>query len=309
MMKYLKLIRFQNLLMIALMQCIIRYGFLKLQKVELALADWQFALLVLATVFIAAGGYIINDIMDQETDSINRPNQVIVGRSISESMAYNLYFGFTIAGALIGFYLSNLIYRDNFFGIFIITSLLLYIYATSFKQIAVIGNILVSLALALSVIIVGLFDIIPATDQVNRFQMMLWLELLFDYAVFAFLLNFIREIIKDLEDINGDYNQGMRTLPIVLGVSRTAKVVAVITAIATVILLWYINNHLMNSGLYIATIYALVFLVSPLIFAVVKVWTATTQKEFHLLSNVMKAVIFFGILFILIVNLNIKFNA
>lgn len=309
MMKYLKLIRFQNLLMIALMQCIIRYGFLKLQKVELALADWQFALLVLSTVFIAAGGYIINDIMDQETDSINRPNQVIVGRSISESMAYNLYFGFTIAGALIGFYLSNLIYRDNFFGIFIITSLLLYIYATSFKQIAVIGNILVSLALALSVIIVGLFDIIPATDQVNRFQMMLWLELLFDYAVFAFLLNFIREIIKDLEDINGDYNQGMRTLPIVLGVSRTAKVVAVITAIATVILLWYINNHLMNSGLYIATIYALVFLVSPLIFAVVKVWTATTQKEFHLLSNVLKAIIFFGILFILIVNLNIKFNA
>lgn len=308
-MKYLKLIRFQNLLMIALMQCIIRYGFLKLQKVELALADWQFALLVLSTVFIAAGGYIINDIMDQETDSINRPNQVIVGRSISESMAYNLYFGFTIAGALIGFYLSNLIYRDNFFGIFIITSLLLYIYATSFKQIAVIGNILVSLALALSVIIVGLFDIIPATDQVNRFQMMLWLELLFDYAVFAFLLNFIREIIKDLEDIKGDYNQGMRTLPIVLGVSRTAKVVAVITAIATVILLWYINNHLMNSGLYIATIYALVFLVSPLIFAVVKVWTAATQKEFHLLSNVMKAIIFFGILFILIVNLNIKFNA
>ena len=309
MMKYLKLIRFQNLLMIALMQCIIRYGFLKLQKVELALADWQFALLVLSTVFIAAGGYIINDIMDQETDSINRPNKVIVGQSISESMAYNLYFGFTIAGALIGFYLSNLIYRDNFFGIFIITSLLLYIYATSFKQIAVIGNILVSLALALSVIIVGLFDIIPATDQVNRFQMMLWLELLFDYAVFAFLLNFIREIIKDLEDIKGDYNQGMRTLPIVLGVSRTAKVVAVITVIATVILLWYINNHLMNSGLYIATIYALVFLISPLIFAVVKVWTATTQKEFHLLSNVIKVVIFFGILFILIVNLNIKFNA
>ena len=309
MMKYLKLIRFQNLLMIALMQCIIRYGFLKLQKVELALADWQFALLVLATVFIAAGGYIINDIMDQETDSINRPNRVIVGKSISEGMAYNLYFGFTIAGALIGFYLSNLIYRDNFFGIFIITSLLLYIYATSFKQIAVIGTILVSLALALSVIIVGLVDIIPATDQVNRFQMMLWLELLFDYAVFAFLLNFIREIIKDLEDINGDYNQGMKTLPIILGVSRTAKVVAIITAVATVILLWYINNHLMNSGLYIATIYALVFLVSPLIFAVVKVWTATTQKEFHLLSNVLKAIIFFGILFILIVNLNIKFNA
>jgi 4-hydroxybenzoate polyprenyltransferase len=308
-MKYLKLIRFQNLVMIALMQCILRYGFLKLQKVELALADWQFALLVLATVCIAAGGYIINDIMDQETDTINKPQRVLVGKSITEGMAYNLYFGFTIAGVLIGFYLSNLIYRDNFFGIFIITSLLLYIYSTSFKQIAIIGNILVSIALALSVIIVDLFDIIPATDQGNRFQMMLWLNLLFDYAVFAFLLNFIREIIKDLEDMNGDYIQGMKTLPIVFGVSRTTKVVAILTAIATVILLWYINNHLMNSGLYIATVYGLALLVSPLLFIMIKVWTATTQKEFHLLSNVLKAIIFFGIVFILIINLNIKFNA
>ena len=112
MMKYLKLIRYQNLLMIAFMQCIFRYGFFKLQKVELALADWQFALLVLATVFIAAGGYIINDISDQETDNINKPERVLVGKSISESMAYNLYFGFTITGVLIGFYLSNLIFQE-----------------------------------------------------------------------------------------------------------------------------------------------------------------------------------------------------
>jgi 4-hydroxybenzoate polyprenyltransferase len=308
-MKYLKLIRFQNLLLIALMQYVIRYGFLKLQNVELALTDWQFALLVLATVCIAAGGYIINDIMDQETDSINKPEKVIVGKSISESMAYNLYFGFTITGAVLGFYLSNLIYRDNFFGIFIISALLLYIYATSFKQIAIVGNILVSIALALSVIIVGLFDIIPATDQGNRFQMMLWLELLFDYAVFAFLLNFIREIVKDLEDINGDNNEGMKTLPVILGIDKTTKVVAGITAIATIVLLWYINHHLMTSGLYLATIYALIFLVSPLIFIITKIWKATTQKEFHLLSTILKVIIFFGILFILIVNLNIKFNA
>ncbi|HOD10361.1 MAG TPA: UbiA family prenyltransferase, partial [Flavobacterium sp.] len=100
-MKYLKLIRYQNLLLIAFMQLILRYGFLKLQNVELALADWQFGLLVLATIFIAAGGYVINDIMDQETDNDNRPNSVIVGKSVTENMAYNLYFGFTIIGVLI----------------------------------------------------------------------------------------------------------------------------------------------------------------------------------------------------------------
>ncbi len=308
-MKFLKLIRFQNLVMVAFMQIIFRYGFLKLQKVELALADWQFALLVLATVFIAAGGYIINDIMDQETDNENRPNKVIVGKSISESMAYNLYFGFTIAGSLIGYYLSSLIYRDNFFGIFIIISLLLYVYATSFKQVAVIGNIIVSLALALSVLIIGLFDIIPATDQGNRFQMRLWLELLFDYAVFAFIINFIREIIKDLEDINGDNSQGMKTLPILIGIPKTTKIVTVLTVIATLVLLWYVNNHLMDTQLYFATIYALLFIISPMIFVAVKIWSAITAKEFRLLSSVLKVVIFFGILSVLIINLNIKFNA
>ena len=91
-MNYLKLIRYQNLLLLAFMQLIFRYGFLKLQNIPLALNDFQYVLLVLSTVLIAAAGYVINDIFDQETDYYNRPNTLIIGKSVTEKAAYNLYF-------------------------------------------------------------------------------------------------------------------------------------------------------------------------------------------------------------------------
>jgi len=308
-MNFLKLIRYQNLLLLALMQLIIRYGFLKYQAVYLFLNDFQYSLLVLSTVLIAAAGYIINDVMDQETDSENKPNHVIIGKSISEAMAYNCYFALNVTGVGIGFYLSNVIQKPTFAGIFIIIVTLLYLYATSFKKMLLVGNLIVAFVLAFSILIIGVFDLLPLTFESNKSVMGVYFSLLLDYAVFAFLINFIREIVKDMEDVNGDYNQGMNTLPIALGISRTAKVVSVLGIIATAILLWYSNTYLMNNNLYYAVLYGLVFVVAPMIFFVVKVWSAKSKTDFHLLSTVLKWIIFFGILSILVINLNIKNNA
>ena len=163
-MKYLKLIRYQNLLLLAFMQLLFRYGFLKFQNIFLSLNDWQYALLVLATVLIAAAGYVINDILDQETDYDNDKGNVIVGKLISEKAAYNLYFVLNITGVGIGYYLANLINKPSFAGAFIIISATLYMYATSLKQMLLIGNIVVALILSFSVIIIGLFDLLPATS-------------------------------------------------------------------------------------------------------------------------------------------------
>ncbi|MFN9114491.1 MAG: UbiA family prenyltransferase, partial [Bacteroidota bacterium] len=127
--------------MIALMQLIFRYGFLKWQDVPLALADWQYVFLVLATVCIAAGGYVINDIFDQQTDNVNKPSETIIGWKISEAIGYNIYVALTVIGVGIGFYLSNVILRPSFATIFILIASLLYIYATSLKQMLIIGNI------------------------------------------------------------------------------------------------------------------------------------------------------------------------
>ncbi|MFN3969487.1 geranylgeranylglycerol-phosphate geranylgeranyltransferase [Flavobacterium sp.] len=308
-MNFLRLIRYQNLLLLAFMQLIFRYGFLKNEPIYLFLNDFQYGLLVLSTVMIAAAGYIINDIMDQETDSENKPFNMVIGKGISEAMGYNLYFALNVTGVGIGFYLSNTIQKPTFAGIFIIIVTLLYLYATTFKRMLLIGNIIVALLLGISILIIGVYDLLPLTFENNQKEMGVYFSLLLDYALFAFVINFIREIVKDMEDVNGDYNQGMNTLPIAIGVSRTAKVVFGLGIAATLILLWYINTYLMENKLYYAVIYALLFVVGPMIFFVIKIWNAKSKKNFHLLSSMLKWVIFFGILSILVINLNIKNNA
>lgn len=309
-MNYLKLIRYPNLVLIAFMLLTFHYGFLKFQDISLALNDWQFGLFVLATILIAAAGYVINDIMDQEVDQENKPEKLIVGHSISESKAYNLYLLLTITGTLIGFYLSYyVINKTSFFGLFVIYSILLYVYATDVKQIPFLKNILVAFILALSVISVGMFDVIPIIIPDNDAKVKLVLSIILDYAIFAFILNLIREIVKDLEDYSGDFNQGIRTIPVLFGIKKTVRLVVVLGVIAAILLLGYINNNLMNFKLYYATIYALSVVVAPLIFFLIKIWNATTKKEFHRLSSILKWIIFFGILSILIITLNIVHNA
>jgi 4-hydroxybenzoate polyprenyltransferase len=304
---FLKLIRYQNLLMLAFMQLIFRYVFFKFQDIPLALADWQYGLLVLSTILIAAGGYVINNIFDQNTDTINKPNNVIVGKTISETDAYNLYIGLTVTGVGIGFYLSNVILKSGFASIFILIAATLYLYATSLKQMMIIGNIIVALLLSFSVVIIGIFDLFPTIHEGNQQQMGIVFSILLDYALFTFFLNFMREIVKDIEDVDGDYNQGMNTLPIAIGKSRTSKIVFGLSFIPMLFMLYYINKYLLD--LVFTTVYLLLFVVGPLLYFTVKIWTAKSKKEFHTLSMLLKWILLFGILSIVVISLNIKYNA
>ena len=305
MLSFFKLIRYHNLLMLAFMQLLFRYAFLKWQDVPLSLADWQYALLVLSTVLIAAGGYVINDIFDQDTDSENKPNRMIIGNKISEAAAYNIYVILNIIGVGIGFYLSNVIQKPGFATIFILIASLLYLYATSLKQTLLIGNLIVALLLSFSVVII----LYPATYEGNQKQMAVLFSILLDYAIFAFIINFIREIVKDLEDVNGDYNQGMNTLPIVLGVQRTTRVVFVLSFIPLLILLYYTNEYFAVSHLYLTMVYTLLFVVGPLLYFTIKCWSAKNKKDYRHLSTILKFVLFFGILSIAVVAYNIKNHA
>lgn len=303
-MKYLKLIRYQNLLMLAFMQLVFRYLFLAQSYVDLALTDFNYILLVIATVCIAAGGYVINNIMDQDTDEIAKPQNRVVGVSISETVAYNWYIGLTIVGVGIGFYLSNVIYKPTFASMFILVATLLYMYATSFKQIPVLGNVVVALMLSTSIIIIGLFDILPAIDVDNRFRMREAFDILMHYAIFAFIINLIREIVKDMEDMDGDYQSGINTLPIAIGVQKTKIIVGVLTVIAIAILAYYVNSNLFE--LDYVVYYALILIVGPLIYFGVKLLNAETKKEFHHLSLILKIILFFGILSVAVIVFNLK---
>jgi 4-hydroxybenzoate polyprenyltransferase len=306
-MKYLKLIRYQNLLLLAFMQLIFRYGFFKFQNIPLSLADWQYLLLVLSTVLLAAGGYVINNIVDQNTDNDNKPNDVVVGKTISEAKAYNIYVVLNCVGVGIGFYLSNVIMKPGFASIFILIAATLYLYATSLKQMVLIGNVIVALMLAFSVVIIGIFDLYPSTYEGNQAQMAVIFSILLDYAIFTFFLNFIREIVKDLEDVNGDYNYGINTLPVAIGISRTTKIVFALSFIPLIGILFYIYNNLFL--LIYTTIYFLIFVVGPLLYFTMKIWNAKTKKDFSQLSLLLKWILFFGILSIVVITINMKYNA
>jgi len=309
MIAFLKIIRFKNLLLLALMQITFHFGFLKLQNIPLALNDWQFLLLIFSTICIAGAGYLINNVFDLETDQINKPNAVVVGKTMSETKAYNLYVILNVLGVGNGFYLSNSIEKPNFAALFIVIAATLYLYASSLKQGLLVGNILIALLAALSVIIVGLFDLFPTITVTNKSVVATYFEIILDYAFFAFLINFIRELVKDLEDVKGDCNTGMTTLPIILGVKRTSKLVFVLSLVPIAILFYYINNYYFNNKLYFATLYSYIFIVAPLLYFTIKMWFSKSQKEFHHLSTVLKIVLFFGILSILVITLNIKHNA
>jgi 4-hydroxybenzoate polyprenyltransferase len=283
---------------------VFRYLFLEQSYVDLALSDFNYILLVIATVCVAAGGYVINNIMDQETDEIAKPQNRVVGVSISETVAYNWYIGLTIVGVGIGFYLSNVIYKPTFASMFILVATLLYMYATSFKQIPVLGNVVVALLLSTSIIIIGLFDILPAIDADNRFRMKEAFSILMDYAIFAFIINLIREIVKDLEDMDGDYQYGINTLPITIGIPKTKIIVGILTVISIGILAYYINSNLFELDYVIY--YTMVFIIGPLIYFGVKLMNAETKKQLHHLSLVLKIILFFGILSVAIIVFNLK---
>ncbi|MFD2890525.1 geranylgeranylglycerol-phosphate geranylgeranyltransferase [Flavobacterium chuncheonense] len=310
-MKYLKLVRFQNLAMLALMQILFRYTFMKSATYTeltptynfLALSHAQFFLLVLATVCIAAAGYVINDIMDQETDEIAKKR--VVGKTISEKAAYNLYVILNVTGVGIGFYLSNAIDKPSFASLFIFTAALLYFYATTLKQIAVLGNIVVAAILSFSILILGLFDLVPSTHEGNAFwqgnkaQMRQVFGILTDYAIFAFIINFLRELVKDVEDTDADYAAGIPTLPVLIGKNRTMKIVFGLSFIPVLLFIYYVNANLAQYSYVL--FYALLFIIAPLLIFTIKSWSAKSNKEFKNLSFLLKAVLFFGILSIAVI--------
>ncbi len=293
MISFLKLTRPVNLLLIILVQGIIKYGLLETLDVQVSLDNFRFRLLVFATVCIAAAGNVINDIFDVNIDRINKPQQVIVGRRITEKSAYNFYIILNILGVGVGFYLSNLLDHPGLAAVFIVISALLYVYATQLKSILLLGNILISLLVASSLLILILFDIFPAIDTELKESQVLSSQAILMYAGFAFFINFIREIVKDLQDIDGDKNGGRKTLPIVLGRRRTVNVVFVLGVIALLCVLLYTYFVLYN---YQKVVLYFVFLVAaPILFFCIKAWNAENNKHFGVLSIILKVVMLTGI--------------
>lgn len=297
-MKFLKLIGFENLIVLAFAQFIIKYGFLDYYPdLVLALNEKNYSLLVLASVLIAAGGFLINNITAASSQRYG----------LSESAAYYIYGAFTIGGLAIGYYLSNLIGRPSFLLVFGLTVATLYFYATSLRNSLLLGNIAISFIIALSVMVISVFCVFPIITEDNRHLMATIFDLLLDYSIFTLVIGFMITLVNDLKETDTDYNSGLSTLPIAIGKARTAKVVFVFGLIATAMLLYYANAYLKE--LLWALGFGLLFILGPIIYFLINIWTAKTQKEFATLEIILKLVLFFTAASIAVITFNIKYNA
>ncbi len=282
-MYFLKLIRYKNLIIIAFTMYLFKY--LLINKMAHNLSDFQFFLFVFSIVLIAASGNIINDIFDIKTDAINKPNKQIVTTIISKEKAYIIYYILAFLGLVFGVFLSVLANRKMYFWIYPVTIALLYVYSSYFKKKFLIGNIIVSFLTAFPILFLGLLE----------FKDTGYFTILYFYFLFAFLLNFAREIIKDIQDVKGDKILKMKTLAIVFGKNKSIYIVKVIL----VLILLFLSFWMYYFSFYqiYFSIYLFLLVVLPLFYLIIVI----QNKSLTFSSNFLKIVMVLGVfsLFIL----------
>lgn len=299
-MKLLKTLGIINVILLAAAQLIFRHGFLDFQEdIYLALNGWQNALLVLSTALIAMGGFLINAVAGDEGNK----------SGLSETTAYNVYAALTIAGVGIGFYLANHIEKPMFVAIFIAAAFGMYLYATSLKNSLIVSNITLALLIVLPVLVVGTFNLYPViyTDNLTRIGTIFIIIL--EYCAFSFVVALVLTFVTDLANTDADYNNGTATLPIAIGKKRTARIAFFISLIPAGMLLYYANANLKEHGLWLALGFLLLFILGPLVWFLITIWDAKSQKEFSLMEKVLKAALLMTAVSVAVVTYNIHHNA
>jgi 4-hydroxybenzoate polyprenyltransferase len=288
------------------------YGF------ELQMPPVDFFILVMTVVLITAGGYIINDYFDRKTDLLNHPDTVIVGKVISRRLAMFLHLLFNGLALLGGAYISYKIHYPLLTIIFLSVEGLLWFYSTTYKRQLLLGNIIVSFLTAVVPFMVVVFEI-PLLNQyyaVSIIKNNLDLSILFKwvggFSVFAFLINLLREIIKDAEDFEGDIAYGRNSVPIVWGIKVTKAIVLfLIASIISGVFYIYIN-HLMFDVLgrfeWLTTLYLIVFLIIPLIALISLVIHANKKEDYHKCSQLSKLIMITGVLYAVLFRVHVIQN-
>lgn len=307
---FLKLIRSLNLLFIAVTQLLFQYCIvlpaLKQSGLPVQVGDGLFFLLMLASICIAAGGYIINDYFDLNIDRVNKPDKLVVEKLIKRRFAILWHLGLSITGIVLSFYVGYKVQNILLGFANSLCVLLLWFYSTSFKKKLLIGNVIISLLTAW-VVLVLYFVHIPVysydqlgAEQLNALSRIFKLAVL--YGGFAFIISLIREVVKDMEDMPGDARYGCRTMPIVWGmqVSRVFIATWVVVLIASILI---ILVYVLPYKWWWPSIYCTLLILIPLGLLLQRLFKARSPADFHRLSSMIKAIMLTGILSILFFNL------
>ena len=266
---------------------------------------WYLLLLTgAATVLIAAGGYVINDYFDIKIDRINRPDQVIVGQTISKPAAMRLSIGLSGAGIVCGVAAAWLLRSMTLGIIMVIVPGLLWFYSSSYKRLFMVGNIIIALLSGLTPLLIAIVNvaqlrllyepILPYTTL--QHDLYIWLG---GFALFAFLLTWIREIVKDMQDQMGDRELECHSMPVVWG-ERWTKVFVTALVLTTVGLIGYLwwtvlpFPHEWNS---LSTRYIILGILIPLLSSLWLLWAAKIPSDYKNCQQVIKLTMLLGMLY------------
>lgn len=304
---FFKLVRIENLVMIALTQILIRYFVLgkvfSANGLSLGYDETSFYLLVISTVLIAAAGYIINDYFDVKTDLINHPDTVVVDKVIKRRWAIMLHIGFTVLGIILGMYAAL---KTGYLRLAIfhfVAAALLWFYSTHLKKQLLIGNLVVSLLTASVAFMPLVYEmgvlqkLYPGFILTYKHTILASFKITFIFSLFAFITSMTREIIKDIEDYKGDKETGGRTMPIVWGI-RASKLSAFFLTIITEILLLVVVYNTIKAQLIVFSLnnlYVVLLLIIPLTVLAVYTMKADHSKHFKNASLLLKFIMLMGL--------------
>lgn len=279
-MAYLKLLRLHILLIIAFAQLVLHYFVTAhIVGMDYAMPTLELSLIVVSTVLIAAGGFVINDYYDMRIDEINHPLTRLVGNEISKSAAMNLYIALCVAAVASSAVLGFITQSIDFCFILVTVVGLLWFYSSSYKRTLIVGNLIISLSTAMIPFIMALFEgraimrwwmeklssngilvtdenLSEATPTINYNY-----EIIGYFALFVFAWVFIHEIIRNLYEENGEREMECHTIPIVFG-QQNAKYTIYMLAmvINTVCIVSIVNNleelQLITVSYYVCSILA-----------------------------------------------------
>ena len=313
---YLQLLRIGNLAFLAILLYVMEkwvvVPLLHLEKFPEQMPWWILVLLILSTICIAAGGYVINDYFDVKIDRINRPDDMVVTRVISREGAMRWFYVLTAVGITAGLATAWWAHSWNLLFIYVVIPGLLWFYSASYKRMLLVGNLIVAFISALVPLIVAIIH----TDYLQHLygdnlaytpiigQLYIWLG---GFALFSFLLTWAREVVKDMEDIEGDREMECRTMPIVWG-ETASKVVVTILVVATMALVSYIAWFVLPFPMEWSTLtsrFVVFGLLVPMVCVLVLLWFARSKRELHTVQQVLKFAMFLGTMFSYVIYINL----
>ena len=306
-----KIIRWKNLAIISLSQIFIKFFFIDFFIQKDQLLNENFVILLIVTILIAASGYIVNDIYDYNLDQINKPEKVVLGKFLKSRDAIIIYMLFNSLAIVLSIFLCIKIKQEIYILVFLLIIYCLWLYSKKLKKYKIIGNILIAFFISLSILNVPLFSYKNILSD-DRFFVFLIISI---YSVLAFLINVKREIIKDIEDIQGDKLHKIKSLPIIFGTKKSKLVTVIIGiilmfAISSIItfqililrsdlLLDVGGNQFSNPQIwganYISTVYMFIILII-FFYAELLILNATSKTNFTKVSKLLKFLMLLSLL-------------